>query len=207
MALSWPYRSTCPTLYADWGAAQSGWGHQQHATSIIPLESSTLNPGSWLRHAKESGQEARGDPGGNSADLGKWRRGRRSLRTVTPSTRGTCPLAKAPSLWQEGVQRESAHKGPSERASCPRAFVSWRPAQGHPTRVQSCGCRRKGHRGFMGVPWRSTTGVEPEAVPAARPVLNGGDEETCGNVTRLVPTQPGYFPRLMPGVRLRAAEV
>jgi hypothetical protein len=37
--------------------------------------------------------------------------------------------------------------------------------------------------------WRSTTGAEPCAVKAARTVLNGGDEETCGNVTRLVPTQ------------------
>ena len=35
---------------------------------------------------------------------------------------------------------------------------------------------------------------------AARPVLNGGDEETCGNVTRLVPTQPGYWARLKRGV-------
>jgi hypothetical protein len=37
--------------------------------------------------------------------------------------------------------------------------------------------------------WRSTRGVEPCAVQAARTVLNGGDEETCSNVTRLVPTQ------------------
>jgi hypothetical protein len=37
--------------------------------------------------------------------------------------------------------------------------------------------------------WRSTTGAEPCAVKAASTVLNGGDEETCGNVTRLVPTQ------------------
>ena len=44
-------------------------------------------------------------------------------------------------------------------------------------------------------------GVEPCAVKAASTVLNGGDEETCGNVTRLVPTQPGFRPRLTPGVR------
>ena len=37
--------------------------------------------------------------------------------------------------------------------------------------------------------WRSTIGVEPCAVKAASTVLNGGDEETCSNVTRLVPTQ------------------
>ena len=43
-------------------------------------------------------------------------------------------------------------------------------------------------------------GVEPCAVKAARTVLNGGDEETCGNVTRLVPTQPGSWARLKRGV-------
>jgi hypothetical protein len=43
-------------------------------------------------------------------------------------------------------------------------------------------------------------------VQAARPVLNGGDEETCGNVTRLVPTQPGYWARLKRGVRLHSRE-
>ena len=31
--------------------------------------------------------------------------GRRSRRTVTPSTRGSLPMAKAPSLWKDGVQR------------------------------------------------------------------------------------------------------
>jgi hypothetical protein len=50
--------------------------------------------------------------------------------------------------------------------------------------------------------WRSTTGAEPCAVKAASTVLNGGDEETCGNVTRLVPTQ--LRQRLTPGVRASA---
>ena len=54
----------------------------------------------------------------------------------------------------------------------------------------------------MGAPWRLTKGAEPDAVKAASPVLNGGDEETCGNATRLVPTQPRFQPRLTPGVRL-----
>ena len=31
--------------------------------------------------------------------------GQSSPRTVTPSTRGILPLAKAPSLWKYGVQR------------------------------------------------------------------------------------------------------
>ena len=31
----------------------------------------------------------------------------------------------------------------------------------------------------MVLPWRTIKGVEPGAVKAASPVLNGGDEETC----------------------------
>src|SRR6266446_6993803 len=34
-----------------------------------------------------------------------------------------------------------------------------------------------------------TSGAAPDAVKAARPVLNGGCEETCRRVTRLAPTQ------------------
>src|SRR5947209_8499039 len=37
--------------------------------------------------------------------------------------------------------------------------------------------------------WRMTSGAAPDAVKAARPVLNGGCEETCRRVTRLAPTQ------------------
>ena len=37
--------------------------------------------------------------------------------------------------------------------------------------------------------WRRTSGAAPDAVKAARPVLNGGREETCSNATRLAPTQ------------------
>jgi putative transposase len=37
--------------------------------------------------------------------------------------------------------------------------------------------------------WRRTAGAAPDAVKAARPVLNGGREETCRKVTRLAPTQ------------------
>ena len=37
--------------------------------------------------------------------------------------------------------------------------------------------------------WRRTSGAAPCAVKVARTVLNGGREETCRQVTRLVPTQ------------------
>src|SRR5262245_33395691 len=75
-------------------------------------------------------------------------------------------------------------------------------AKWNQTQVKSGGCRRNGNRRFMVVPWRSTKGVEPDAVKAASPVLNGGDEETYPQATRLVPTQRGYSPHLKRGVRL-----
>ena len=37
--------------------------------------------------------------------------------------------------------------------------------------------------------WRMTSGAAPDAVKAARPVLNGEDEETDRKVLRLVLTQ------------------
>ena len=119
--------------------------------------------------------------------------GRSSRSPGKPDTRGILPMAKAPSLWKYGVQRESANKVPSERVSCPRALCSCRPAKWNQTRVKSCGCRRNGNRGFMGAPWRSTKGAEPCAVKAASTVLNGGDGETGRKALRPVPTQPGCW--------------
>src|SRR5687768_17315246 len=57
-----------------------------------------------------------------------------------------------------------------------------------------------------GLPGRRTAGAEPYAVKAARTVLNGGDEETCGSVTRLVPIQlprSRFRARLTASVRVR----
>ena len=114
---------------------------------------------------------------------------------------GNTPLGEGPSPVEgrstKGVGAQSTQR---TRKLSTRDF-SCMPAKWNQTRVKSCGCRRNGHRGFMGAPWRSTKGVEPDAVKVARPVLNGGDEETCGNVTRLVPTQPGHWARLTAGVR------
>ncbi len=41
----------------------------------------------------------------------------------------------------------------------------------------------------MGTPWRPIKGAEPDAIQVARPVLNGGDEETGLLRPRLVATQ------------------
>jgi len=55
-----------------------------------------------------------------------------------------------------------------------------------------------------GLPWRTITGAEPDAIKVARPVLNGEDEETGRKVLRLVLTQLprcGFRQRLSAGVR------
>src|SRR5215475_1935803 len=65
-----------------------------------------------------------------------------------------------------------------------------------PCRLGKCAGTLRGFR-----PGRRTEGVAPCAVQAARTVLNGGDEEMYRKVTRLVPTQPGHWVRLRPGVR------
>ena len=46
------------TLCRYLGAAERGWGSQQHATYIILFESSILNTGEPERNVKESGKEA-----------------------------------------------------------------------------------------------------------------------------------------------------
>lgn len=48
---------------------------------------------------------------------------------------------------------------------------------------------RNGNRRFLGTPWRISQGAEPDALKGARPVLNGGDEETGLFRPRLVATQ------------------
>ena len=44
------------TLCRSWGAAESGWGREQHATSILVCASSILNTGEPARDVKESGK-------------------------------------------------------------------------------------------------------------------------------------------------------
>jgi hypothetical protein len=98
--------------------------------------------------------------------------GRSSLRTVTLSTRGRLPLAKAPSPREDqtkGTQRTRKLSTGSHRTV---ELKKWE------------GTLRGAIR-----PRRRTEGVEPDAVKAASPVLNGGREEMCSNATRLAPTQ------------------
>ena len=47
-------RCTCPTLEADWGAAERGRGGQEHATDLMPFASSTLHTGDFVREVKAS---------------------------------------------------------------------------------------------------------------------------------------------------------
>ena len=142
-----------------------------------------------------------GRPQRNANALKESRMGQSSPRTVTPSTRGILPLAKAPSLWKDGVQRVGGEQSTQRTRMLSTRDFSWMPAQWNETRVHSCGGRRNGNRCFMGAPWRSTTGAEPCAVKAASTVLHGGDGETGRKALRPVPTQPGYRQRLTPSVR------
>src|SRR5262245_41553086 len=111
-------------------------------------------------------------------------------------------MAKAPSLWKYGVQRVVGEQStPRTRKLSTRGF-SCMLVQWDQTRWKTCGCRRNGNRCFMAAPWRLTKGAAPDAVKAACPVLNGGDEETYPQATRLVPTQLSFQARLIPSVRL-----
>ena len=108
-------------------------------------------------------------------------------------------MAKPPRLWKYGVPRVVGEQRTQRtRKLSTRVFflvdagdmasntgeVLWMP----PTWKQM----------LHGLPWRSPKGAEPDAVKAASPVLNGGDEETYPQATRLVPTQ--LQRRLKPGV-------
>jgi hypothetical protein len=93
-------------------------------------------------------------------------------------------------FWKDLAFGKIGAQGSSERASCSRCTP---------------GMLEKGEKTLHGVrPWSRTEGAEPDAVQAVRPVLNGGEEETCGNVTRLVPIhlpRSHSSPRLKPDVR------
>ena len=52
-----------------------------------------------------------------------------------------------------------------------------------------CACHCNGNRRSVRYMEKAPPGAAPDAVKAARPVLNGGREATCRKVTRLAPTQ------------------
>jgi len=55
--------------------------------------------------------------------------------------------------------------------------------------------------------WRMTSGAAPDAVKAARPVLNGEDEETGRKVLRLVLTQHHHTGKVLAYVFGRRKEI
>ena len=95
--------------------------------------------------------------------------GHSSRSTGKPCTPGWGLKAKAPSLWEDG------NKGTQRTRKLSTGGLPW--------------SWRNGNRRFMVFPWRSTKGVKPDALKGARPVLNGGDEETGLCRPRLVATQ------------------
>jgi len=98
---------------------------------------------------------------------------------------------QAPRRWQDGS------KGIQRTRKRSTVHAPWMREQGEGT--------------LHGVlPWRRTAGAEPDAMQAARPVLNGGDEETGLLRPRLVATQlrrSHFRQQVSASVRLRAVEV
>jgi hypothetical protein len=85
-------------------------------------------------------------------------------------------MAKAPSL------REARTKGTqrTRKLSTGKALWSWRNGKERFVRAR-----------------RGTAGAKPYTMKVVRTVFNGGHEETYGNATRLVPTQPRYCWRIL----------
>ena len=77
-------------------------------------------------------------------------------------------MAKAPSLRKDGTRGTQR----TRKLSTGNALWSW----------------RNGKERFVR-PRRATEGAKPYTMKVVRTVFNGGDEETCGNATRLVPIQ------------------
>ena len=147
-------------LSTAWGAAKSGRGQESNPpppACCVRLPGGTRETPLWRRSAV--GQECGGNAARQREATEASRRGQRSLRVGKPRTRGGGRTAQAPRLCAEG------NTGPQ----CTRQ----RSTGGHPWNWSN------GHRRSMVTPWRPSKGVEPGAVKAARPVLNGGDEEMC----------------------------
>jgi hypothetical protein len=97
------------------GAAESGWGIEQHAPSIIALESSGVHPGD-LRKEAQAGGRRKARAVRNADAFLRSRMGPRSPSVGKPRTPGRGLPAKAPRLGKYGVQRSGANNVPSERA-------------------------------------------------------------------------------------------
>src|SRR5262244_3421396 len=95
--------------------------------------------------------------------------GHSSLSVGKLRTPGGGLTAKAPSLRKDqtkGTQR-------TRKLSTGKALWSWRNGKERFVRAR-----------------RGTAGAKPYTMKVVRTVFNGGHEETYGNATRLVPTQP-----------------
>ena len=130
-AWSWRYRATCPTLYGDWGAVENGGGQQEHATSSMPLESSTLHTGDSGRDVKASGKEGRETPTQRQGPHGESDRAEESEDSNAVHT-GSRPHGEGPSpleVWRTKRRRRTKD-----------------PANAHAVHERFCsrGCRRTG---------------------------------------------------------------
>ena len=108
-------------------------------------------------------------------------------------------MAKAPSLWEEAVQRGDREPRTQRTRKLSSAWrVCWRKRMQH--RGMPLCMRSQWKRTLHSLLGRWTKGVEPCAVKAACTVLNGEREETGGG-PRLALTQPGFRQQVSASVR------
>src|SRR5712691_4241957 len=87
-----------------------------------------------------------------------------------------------PTTWRRGTGRRHGKGGRVRDAQEPEP--EYMPSTGELIDIERVTISSEGGR------WKSThRGNSLAAYPTARPVLNGGREETCRKVTRLAPTQ------------------
>jgi len=201
---SWPYRPTCPPLEAAGGAAERGWGSEPPAPSTRLFEAFIRNTGAGGRAGKARGQEAREPPtqrpGPHAAADG-------ASESEAGTTVHTGPVPQGEGPEPVASRRTQGDGAPSTQRTRTRSTRVEVGARGCNPGARPWGGRRHGNRRCRGVPGRATKGVEPDAVTAARPVLNGGREDTYSQATRLAPTQPRFQQQVKASVRLQQISI
>ena len=145
------------------GRLRAGWAGAGAGGKGAPH--ATPRPARRVGGGLVGGGRARRPPGGGAP----WRRPLASGRMASKGRGRTTDPATAHAVQERGARAGWCH-GMQHRGIAVEAIAMATEAAAR-------------------VLGRATTGGEPCAGQAARTVRNGGDAETCRNVTRLVPTQ------------------
>src|SRR5712691_8431545 len=147
-------------------------------------------------------EHIQGDEWGTYVALGRSAPPERGMAYRTRVPRSRSPRSSLgwgkPTTWRRGTGRRHGKGGRVRDAQEPEP--EYMPSTGELIDIERVTISSEGGR------WKSThRGNSLAAYPTARPVLNGGREETCGNATRLAPTQLprfGFRQQVSAGVRL-----